>query len=609
MTSKNIFQNEGNEKAKDMENEEVQSPLQVQAVSGCDEVVGVNIIQNSIRKNNTHPLASPPPPSLPKEKENHTHTDPHPSPYEARKVEYECQWLRKRIIFDAVGVQFHINIFLWQLLVHLFIFLFPLLRNPRAQGFVSDVSLRMRFNVLLPLITYMVPILYFVLPTEDQSLLRNYVWIPILFFSVHRVVLSLKYGSLSETEYERFNNCTCEELSREYLRQMQLLDGWYRMEADVLYFELGAASARMGERINNFHLVIPAPHSSPAAYNQYLYWNAFIRGQTYVSHSSRPAPELKLLPCGNYALSVYDLCLSIILNSQSLEKKHGGIWLLVRTLVLAIILISFVPVLFQASKIQAPVVVSFFLICSYYSIWWYGIIFFHLLYVASFDALRQKQMVAFLHSMVRLTELMMHNQLALMNSTLDCSKAYAEDRVRAVLSMNEQKAIGCRHDEDDIEACRAFYSSDWSTPVTISSAVMPLLEGAQDEEELLPQQIKEGESLTAIDGVADEHSHTSSILGETFADEASCARVPRITFQHPQNVLAWTYARLALQNFGDRFRFRMDCYIGKLLRADIMLLIFFILTFIDRETQSMYGPIDIGVNDLCPRHHCYISDC
>eukprot|EP00981_Chlorochromonas_danica_P013098 scaffold5788_cov159-Ochromonas_danica.AAC.14 len=262
MTSKSIFQNEESEKGKDIESQEVQSPLQVQVVSGRGELLGLEL-QNSIRNNShSHPLASPSLSSDPKEKEKHdhghththAHTDTHPSPYEARKVEYQCQWLRKRIIFDAVGVQFHMNIFLWQLLVHIFIFLFPLLRNPRGQGFISDVSLRIRFNVLLPLVTYMVPILYFVLPEEDQSLLRNYVWIPILFFAVHRVVLSLKYGTLSETEYERFNNCTCEELSREYLRQMQLFDGWYRMEADVLYFELGAASARMGERINNIHL-------------------------------------------------------------------------------------------------------------------------------------------------------------------------------------------------------------------------------------------------------------------------------------------------------------------------------------------------------------------
>jgi hypothetical protein len=36
--------------------------------------------------------------------------------------------------------------------------------------------------------------------------------------------------------------------------------------------------------------------------------------------------------------------------------------------------------------------------------------------------------------------------------------------------------------------------------------------------------------------------------------------LPRIDLNFPQNVIGWTYLRLTIQNFGDRFRLRTDVY-------------------------------------------------
>jgi hypothetical protein len=63
---------------------------------------------------------------------------------------------------------------------------------------------------------------------------------------------------------------------------------------------------------------------------------------------------------------------------------------------------------------------------------------------------------------------------------------------------------------------------------------------------------------------SEEDNRESIVLGERIAQESSFAITPRISFNYPENVLAWLYARLAIQHFGDRFRNRIDIYVGKL---------------------------------------------
>ena len=40
------------------------------------------------------------------------------------------------------------------------------------------------------------------------------------------------------------------------------------------------------------------------------------------------------------------------------------------------------------------------------------------------------------------------------------------------------------------------------------------------------------------------------------------AAIPRISTAYEGNIVAWTYTRVLLQNFGDRFRFRLSIFVG-----------------------------------------------
>ncbi|RYH20258.1 hypothetical protein EON65_24040, partial [archaeon] len=184
------------------------------------------------------------------------------------------------------------------------------------------------------------------------------------------------------------------------------------MDPDVLYFELGAASARMGERINNIHLLIPSPSAGPSASNQFLYWNAFLRGQHLVFRGTKPAPEMKPLPCGHYALSVYDLCLAIIRGSQKMENYVYIEGIFVYCVVVLLIMMSIIPICIHHHRLDNPCLLVAFLFVAYYPTYIYGRAYFFLIYVAICDALRQLNMVRMLHCMLRLTELMMQANMS-----------------------------------------------------------------------------------------------------------------------------------------------------------------------------------------------------
>ena len=77
----------------------------------------------------------------------------------------------------------------------------------------------------------------------------------------------------------------------------------------------------------------------------------------------------------------------------------------------------------------------------------------------------------------------------------------------------------------------------------------------------------------------DEQEEASLLdhIGERQAKDNSLAIIPRLSFHDVRNITSWTYARLILQNFGERYRIRMDLYIGGTI---IMFVILAIVVFV-----------------------------
>ncbi len=70
---------------------------------------------------------------------------------------------------------------------------------------------------------------------------------------------------------------------------------------------------------------------------------------------------------------------------------------------------------------------------------------------------------------------------------------------------------------------------------------------------------------TSTSTTSSQSKKKSVVLGEQVAENFDYAMTPRVDLLQSENATAWIYARLTIQYFGERFRYRTDTYIGKLM--------------------------------------------
>jgi hypothetical protein len=66
----------------------------------------------------------------------------------------------------------------------------------------------------------------------------------------------------------------------------------------------------------------------------------------------------------------------------------------------------------------------------------------------------------------------------------------------------------------------------------------------------------------------------SCVLGERIYKDNEAHWLPRMSFDESHNIVAWTHARLVMQNFGERFHFRLELYV---IAAMAMLVVMMVL--------------------------------
>lgn len=461
-----------------------------------------------------------------------------------------CEGVRKEVIYDAIGRQFHVMVFLEQFLSHMILPLFFFLPNKHGQGLRPSVS-SLIFNIFHPVVFYVCIISFVLLPYSDQSMLGWSFWWPLLSYISHRCLLSLKYAALSPTEYKRFCDCKDKKLSESYLDQLMLFGGWLRLHPNVLYFELGAASARIGEKINEIHLLVPSENHHQFALSQVRYWNSFLRGHEYIDETIPIAPEMQKIDTGDYAVSVYDLALAVIRHCNNYEKFAYYASKICNIISLVMIIVSFIPIMKHATEFKSPVLVAFYMISSTILNWVFGSLVFLFLSLVLFDAARLKHMVEIMHCMVRSSDVMLGLSLSLNETVTETSHRYAKERSNAIIEINER--------------------SPWRGSVSLSSKSQS--QKSKVGASTSPKESEEGTPKTK------SLQRSSRVIGEKVADHGSEALIPRVNFNFPENIMAWAYLRITIQSFGDRFRFRTDIYAGFTLFIMLILMVM-TMTFI-----------------------------
>eukprot|EP01033_Poteriospumella_lacustris_P007519 gene7519-5405_t len=366
-------------------------------------------------------------------------------------------------------------------------------------------------------------------------------------YVMHRLMVSLKYATLSLTEYKRFNECKDENLSESYLGQMMLFKGWLELEPEVMFFELGAASARIGERINDIHLIVRNENHSAVARSQVRFWNAFLRGHREINVCTNIAPEMRRIESGDYAISVYDIAVAVVRYCNTYQTFIPTAFLICQGIAALIVAISFIPIFTSGEMFDSVGLVSLYMISSTIINWVYTRLSFLFLSFVLFDVMRLNHMVKIVHCMIRITDVMMGISVSLKGDVSEKSEMYAYQRRRAIIEINQV------HSWKGSVSLKRGGKGPEATKVTPSAPAEPILHKEVPAPAFNPR--------------------ASNVIGEKAAVHGEEALIPRVAFEFPENILSWAYLRITIQAFGERFRYRTDIYVGMTLAVMLVLMI------------------------------------
>lgn len=346
---------------------------------------------------------------------------------------------------------------------------------------------------------------------------------------------------------------------------MQLLNGWASRSSVLLQFELGCAAARIGAKINEISITISDPNTSSTARNEFANWNALLHQRSTVQLSERPASELVRHEDGSYTLSVYDLCRAVIMKADVSSTQR-----LKFLIYIFMVLMNAVPwanVLADAGKFaHRSVFLYVFLGANVLIMGLFGTVVFLILYVSVWDVSRQLHMVNYLHRLIRITDLTLDSDITFRKGRDDArAREHIREKIDVILSVTKperSKSIAIRRSLSQKHV--AFSALDSASRRNFNSSV-----GVKSTE---------NEELYKIGADSSQKSNYNSTRNNTvssreikmrFAEfgvksmkDGDGSHIPQISFKSSENIIGWTYARLVLQHFGERFRYRVDTYTG-----------------------------------------------
>lgn len=177
-------------------------------------------------------------------------------------------------LMDSVSLHFSA----WRLIKHFAINCVPYLLLPflprstwAPQQYYNPYPLVVLLNHLAPIILATMLVACSMVPDRpavgqvdpegrsysDLDVLGGAVWVPLLYFCLQRLMIGLKYASLSDSEYQRLMSADA-ATSLKYQMQLQLLSSWVsRGIRPLMRYEIAAASARVGLDIRQLAFRLP----------------------------------------------------------------------------------------------------------------------------------------------------------------------------------------------------------------------------------------------------------------------------------------------------------------------------------------------------------------
>lgn len=522
----------------------------------------------------------------------------------------------------------------------------------------------------------------------------------LLLVVVHRSMISLKYATMSRSEYRRLQSTPSGEVLDEFQKQIHLFSGWDISNSAVIEFEVAAAAARTGVVLPHLKLYLPACNKS-VLNAQVSRWHRFLK---ICGRNVQREPDT-----GAYYVCVRDVCTALpawAYHHMTKLMKFGTFFAAFNALLLATI-----PFMRTAGfKDMDPWAVIYF--CTSTPVTFcFGFVILNFLNLALLSVFRQLDIAYSLNEMISLSDIYLtanlrfadasHVSFANKYSTLNGDAVYDNGKLRYFDDELDAKHVGRilgqditggngvddtrKAEVDDVivgsnryEDCRsakpqnivpkeikpedrcpssALYRSQPEFDPNTSNSVelMQLLykkhqalgveghEMGTDYEDIsdfdwlrdtmggvddtilesptnADENLEEVEffpadktfSLHAFDKVIEvedssikdsesdkmhrklkinpsprkrakykwkekDDFESATSVANSIAHEIESV-IPRVSVQYASNIYSWLYTRNVMHNYGTRFRFRVDCFIGV-----ITLILFFLMMLVTVE--------------------------
>lgn len=182
------------------------------------------------------------------------------------------------VIFDSLQTLFSIEIFLKQILIHLFVPLFNWTTSAHAQC-LSVLTVSGFLNLLVQLLVYLMIASYYCSKSSQTHFSSNgAIWVPLITFLIHRIAIGLKYGCLSTSEYKKLMETTDKGLVAKFAQQLNMKSGWLARNEDILEFEIVSSAMKIGINPHKLFFTIPSPTLSADCVDQFYNWKSFLAG-------------------------------------------------------------------------------------------------------------------------------------------------------------------------------------------------------------------------------------------------------------------------------------------------------------------------------------------
>lgn len=513
-------------------------------------------------------------------------------------------------IFDSIAIHFHVDVFVRQFIIHAFcpftVFLSP---NMTAQYLLPRNARSIMSSYFLPMSIWAMVILYVLMnkyaPPSEVAHFDGTLWYPLMFFSLHRILVGTKYASLSRGEYRRFMESPDAQTARLYNSQLELLFAWRdERKALLLDFEIISSALRTGAHMDILKFVGPQPTANEFSDSQVCNWKAFLLGKSTIRHIDECA-ELTIGEDGTTTMSFLAVCRAVMSYA---DRIHKSTWVAnMAAYILSLILTSipffgFVDYRSASKVLTASWLTAYLVFLSVNTFIWCSFMWRFIL-LSMQDVYRHGAISETMHSLIRLSDVHARIQLELRGSssgedshdvrrmgelalTQLSSTRSQSNREKLPSATKEQHGRSLDlYDDDGVEYDEALRVDE----VSLRS---------RKEFSTLATSVGDGGSTASFHlsrgdhGEGREHRASTlrgTVVGEHFIDcddEAIETVLPRLSFKHEENIISWSWARLVLLNVGVRFTVRLEIFTGVCLAANMVLMVIaLVLIFIQPNGQ------------------------